>query len=180
MTQPAAIRHQGPWQGTKVPRNLDWLYGMRIADLQYQSTLDVLAKVGLDQCKAPPTPMDIDHRFFEENGEPFQDTTLYREVGSPDQRHDYFVVVGKQPTMALSTVEAKYVAACAAVQDCIAIHQLLQQLGLMQQNDAILLRLDNQSAIKSMENAITTQRTRHLQIKTHFILDAIATKQVQV
>ncbi|GMF25151.1 unnamed protein product [Phytophthora fragariaefolia] len=238
-----------------------------IAVHQYQTTLDLLAKVGLDQCKASPTPMEVNHRFFEENGEPFQDTTLYREVigsllwlsnftrpdiatatnclsrfvscptsahwsgvkrilrylrGSADtglffkfgngiastlqpviysdanwagdsssakstsgsvlQINDMTISWSsrKQTTVALSTMEAEYVAACSAVQDCIAIRQLLQELGLMPHNTAILLRVDNQSAIKSMENAVTTQRTRHLQIKYHFIRDAIANKQVQV
>ncbi|KAG6620870.1 Integrase catalytic core protein [Phytophthora cinnamomi] len=50
---------------------------------QQQTTLDLLAKMGMDQCKAASTPMEVNHRFFEENGDPFHDTTLYREaIGS--------------------------------------------------------------------------------------------------
>ncbi|POM76510.1 Integrase catalytic core protein [Phytophthora palmivora] len=234
---------------------------------QEQTTLDLLAKMGMQECKTAPTPMEVNHHFFGEHGDPFHDTTLYREaigsllwisnctrpdiatatnclsrfVSCPTSVHwkgvkrilrylkgttnsGLFYKFGhgiasklqtiiysdanwagdsssakstsgsvlqingmtiswssrKQTTVALSTMEAEYVAACSAVQDCIAIHQLLQELGLMQQTDAVLLRVDNQSAIKSMRNVISTQRTRHLQIKYHFIRDAIANKKIQV
>jgi len=236
-----------------------------IAVHQHQTTLDLLAKVGLHQCKASSTPMDVNHRFFEENGEPYQDTTLYREViGSllwlsnctrpdidtttnclsrfvscPTSAHwngvkrilrylrgnsdtGLFFKYGngiasklqpviysdanwagdsssakstsgsvlqingmtiswssrKQTTVALSTMEAEYVAACSAVQDCIAIRQLLQELGLTNGCDSY--QGGQPVSDKSMENAVTTQRTRHLQIKYHFIRDAIANKQVRV
>ncbi|OWZ06851.1 Integrase, catalytic core protein [Phytophthora megakarya] len=86
----------------------------------------------------------------------------------------------KQTTVALSTMEAEYVAACAAVQDCIGIRQLLGELHLLPKNSSILLRVDNQSAIKSMENAVSSQRTRHLNIKYHFVRDAITNKDVKV
>ncbi|GMF54297.1 unnamed protein product [Phytophthora fragariaefolia] len=56
----------------------------------------------------------------------------------------------KQTTVALSTTEAEYIAACTAVQDCIGIRQLLDELRLLPEGASILLRVDNQSAIKSM------------------------------
>ncbi|GMF46392.1 unnamed protein product [Phytophthora fragariaefolia] len=86
----------------------------------------------------------------------------------------------KQTTVALSTMEAEYVAACTAVQDCIGISQLLCELRLLPEGVSILLRVDNQSAIKFMQNAVSSQRTRPLNIKYHFVRDAFMRKDVHV
>ncbi|KAF4035465.1 putative integrase catalytic domain-containing protein [Phytophthora infestans] len=68
----------------------------------------------------------------------------------------------KQPTVALSTAEAEYIAGSIAVKEC-----------LRAQTDPVCPELDSQSVIKTMENEITTDRIKHVNIKFHFIRDTI-------
>ncbi|POM67806.1 LOW QUALITY PROTEIN: Integrase catalytic core protein [Phytophthora palmivora] len=85
----------------------------------------------------------------------------------------------KQFTVALSTAEAEYIAGATAVQDCLWVKQLLDELDLSK-NDNVILHIDNQSAIKNMENDVTTARMKHINIKFHFIRDAVHSKDVEV
>lgn len=58
----------------------------------------------------------------------------------------------KKQMSVLSTMEAGYVAAEVAVKDAAWVKQLLVEIGLWKANVAVRLQVDNQSAIKSMEN----------------------------
>ncbi|KAE9052590.1 Retrovirus-related Pol polyprotein from transposon TNT 1-94 [Phytophthora rubi] len=86
----------------------------------------------------------------------------------------------KQSTVALSTAEAEYIAGATTVQVCLWVKQLLTELQLHGKDDNIDLYVDNQSAIKNMENDVTTSRMKHINIKFHFIRDAIRKKEVKV
>ncbi|KAJ8548738.1 hypothetical protein ON010_g10934 [Phytophthora cinnamomi] len=86
----------------------------------------------------------------------------------------------KQSTVALSTAEAEYIAGATAVQDCLWVKQLLDELDLRGKDDNIDLYIDNQSAIKNMENDVTTARMKHINIKFQFIRDTIRKKQITV
>ncbi|KAE9005172.1 hypothetical protein PR003_g18412 [Phytophthora rubi] len=79
----------------------------------------------------------------------------------------------KQPTVALSTAEAEYIAGSIAVKECLWVRQLLQELMLISPDEPICLQIDNQSAIKTMENEITSDRMKHVNIRFHFIRDTI-------
>lgn len=85
----------------------------------------------------------------------------------------------KQSTVALSTAEAEYIAGATAVQDCLWVKQLLEELNLGKK-DTVILNIDNQSAIKNMENDVTTARMKHINIKFHFIREAIRNKDIEV
>ncbi|GMF61722.1 unnamed protein product [Phytophthora fragariaefolia] len=66
------------------------------------------------------------------------------------------------------------------VQDCLWVKQLINELGLHNKDDAVILHIDNQSAIKNMENDVTTARMKHINIKFHFIRDAIRKEGIQI
>ena len=86
----------------------------------------------------------------------------------------------KQATVALSTMEAEYVAASIAVQECKWIKQLLNELQVQQSSGAPILYCDNQSALFSMENQQVSSRTKHIDIRYHFIKDAVENKEILV
>lgn len=86
----------------------------------------------------------------------------------------------KQTSVALSTMEAEYIAAAMAVKDAVWIKQLLVEIGLWKKDRAITLQVDNQSAIKSMENEITSSRSKHINVRYHFIRDVIKRGDVKV
>ncbi|KAF4144759.1 putative polyprotein [Phytophthora infestans] len=86
----------------------------------------------------------------------------------------------KQSTVALSTAEAEYIAAATTVQDCLWVKQLIDELKRRVKGDNVILHVDNQSAIKNMENDVTTARMKHINIKFHFIRDAIRNEGISI
>ena len=76
-----------------------------------------------------------------------------------------------QPTVALSTAEAEYIAACAAAQEAKFLRSILLDFGVAQ--PPTVIHEDNQPAINIAENRLTSQRTKHIDIKYHFIREAI-------
>jgi hypothetical protein len=85
----------------------------------------------------------------------------------------------KQKTVALSTAEAEYMAISAGVQEIKWIRQLLEELSFKQQQPSILIS-DNQAAIAISENDVHHHRTKHIDIRHHFIRDSIKQKEIQV
>jgi hypothetical protein len=76
----------------------------------------------------------------------------------------------RQSCVSLSTTESEYVAAAAAAKDVVWMRRLLQDLGC-DQTKPTLLFCDNQSAIKLVRNPQFHQRTKHIDVKFHFIHD---------
>ena len=79
----------------------------------------------------------------------------------------------KQPTRALSSCEAKVVAATEAAKEAAYLDNFVKELGYKQgeAQPAIHLSLDNQAAIDSSYNPENHQRTRHIDHKYYFIRD---------
>ena len=75
----------------------------------------------------------------------------------------------KQNYVALSTVEAKYVAACTCCAQLLWMRQTLQDFGC--HFTKILLLCDNKSAIKLANNPVSHSRTKHIDIRHHFLRD---------
>ena len=74
-------------------------------------------------------------------------------------------VIGR---IALSTAEAEYYGLAVACQDCIFLRELLNSMGLPQDGPT-LINEDNQACITLANNPITQKRTRHIQVKFHFV-----------
>jgi hypothetical protein len=73
----------------------------------------------------------------------------------------------KQSVVALSSTEAEYVAATAATQEALWIKMLLSELGINQ--DCVTIFEDNEACINLSKNPQEFKRTRHIQVKYHFI-----------
>ena len=69
----------------------------------------------------------------------------------------------KQHCVALSTVEAEYIAASMASKEIIWMCRLLDELGF-KQIDATVLKMDNSGACELASNAMISQRTKHIDI----------------
>jgi hypothetical protein len=76
-----------------------------------------------------------------------------------------------QPLVTLSTVEAEYQALSLAVQESILLRQMLSELGYPQ-HDATPIGEDNQAWNLIATTASTSSRTKHLDIRRHFVRDA--------
>ena len=79
-----------------------------------------------------------------------------------------------QSVVALSSTEAEYIAATEATKEAMWIKGLLMELKLMQQE--VVIYLDSQSAIHLCKNPVFHERSKHIQVKYHFIRDMVAQK----
>jgi len=82
-----------------------------------------------------------------------------------------------QISPALSSTEAEYMACTRAAQEAIWLRQFLDQLGYRQKNPTQLLG-DNQGAIALAKNPGNHPRTKHIQLRYHFIRFAITDGQI--
>lgn len=85
----------------------------------------------------------------------------------------------KQQTVALSTTEAEFMAACAATKEVMWIKQLLSDIGEFNQK-SVCLNLDNQSAISVIKNNNFHKRCKHIDIKFHFIKEKYYDKVIEL
>ena len=74
----------------------------------------------------------------------------------------------KQPTVALSSCEAEYVALAATVQECLYLVQLLEGIDGHQYSIPKVYE-DNQGTIALAKNPVSRQRCKHIDIKYHFV-----------
>ena len=73
-----------------------------------------------------------------------------------------------QPTVALSTAEAEYMCISSAAQEGLYLQKLLADCGQKRQ---ILVKEDNQACIALVQNPVFRGRSKHIDIKHHFIRD---------
>eukprot|EP00052_Salpingoeca_macrocollata_P029827 m.307284 g.307284 ORF g.307284 m.307284 type:complete len:509 (-) comp23022_c5_seq5:537-2063(-) len=82
-----------------------------------------------------------------------------------------------QSVAALSTAESEYYAMAEAVREVLFLRNLLMELGCPQRSPTSLLE-DNQATIKIATNAMTTSRTKHIDLRQHFVRDVITAGDV--
>ena len=85
----------------------------------------------------------------------------------------------KQSIVALSTTEAEYVALCDAAQEAVWLRGLLGDIGFVQNAPTTIFE-DNQGAICLSQNPKDHTRTKHIDIKYHYIRERVAAKQLAV
>jgi hypothetical protein len=78
----------------------------------------------------------------------------------------------KQSSIALSTAEAEYIAACSASCEAIWLRKLLTGLFDLEM-EATTILCDNQSCIKMTENPVFHDRSKHIEILYHYICDMV-------
>ena len=113
----------------------------------------------------------------------FSDADWARDI---DSRHsttgNLFVMSGaaiswlsrKQPVVALSTTEAEYIALCTATQEAVWLRRLLLDIEAEPEKKPTIIREDNLSAIAIAKNPITHARTKHIDVKFHFVREALS------
>jgi hypothetical protein len=83
-----------------------------------------------------------------------------------------------QPTVALSTIEAEYVGACDASKDAVWLKGLYDEF--CGDRSCITLLCDNQSAICLTKNEMFHERTKHIDIKYHYIREIVTEGKLRV
>lgn len=78
----------------------------------------------------------------------------------------------RQPTVALSSTEAEYMAAKDATKEAIWIRRLLADLG-HPQSEPTLMNEDNQGCIHLIQNPVHHERTKHIDVQYHFTREQV-------
>ncbi|KAI4371459.1 hypothetical protein MLD38_019692 [Melastoma candidum] len=84
----------------------------------------------------------------------------------------------KQPSVALSTAEAEYVAAASCCAQLQWMRQQLEDYGF--KFDNIPIRCDNTSAINLTKNLVQHSRSKHIELRHHFIRDHVQNGSIAV
>ena len=84
-----------------------------------------------------------------------------------------------QPTTALSSTEAEYIALCEAVREVKFVFQLMETFGIVAERP-IKIHVDNIGSIFMSKNRSSGDRTKHIDIKYHFIREQIENGLVEV
>ena len=84
----------------------------------------------------------------------------------------------KQKSVALSTTEAEYYAVGAACQEAIWIRQISQEL-LIPLDEPTLILSDNTGAVSLSDNPVFHSRSKHIDIRWHYVRDLIQSKLVR-
>lgn len=84
----------------------------------------------------------------------------------------------KQSVVAQSTTEAEYIALALATKEALWLRALLDELGFHQYSTRI--NVDNQSAIRLSKNPEFHKRSKHIDVKFHFVRDVCGRGDIDV
>ena len=85
----------------------------------------------------------------------------------------------KAKCMAISSTEAEYLALCEAAKLVAWARQLLSELGYPQSAPTVVYE-DNQSTIRMVNNGNDKGRTKHIDVRFHYVREMIENKQIVV
>ncbi|MCO5602705.1 hypothetical protein L7F22_056841 [Adiantum nelumboides] len=83
-----------------------------------------------------------------------------------------------QTCVTQSTTEAEYVAALEVCKEAIWLGRLVTDLGIKEETP--ILHCDSQSAIQLARNPVYHSKTKHVDVKYHFIREMVEDKQLQL
>ena len=92
---------------------------------------------------------------------------------------DIFMVIEEKQTVALSTCEAEYIAAAECTCQAMWLGYILGELNLAKE-DPVTIYVDNKSAISLAKNRLSHNRSKHINIKYHFIRELVNEKIVEL
>ena len=85
----------------------------------------------------------------------------------------------KQSCVALSTAEAEYMALASAAQEAVWIRELNTDLGNNQTHPTLIME-DNQSAIAMAKNPQYHGKSKHINIKFHFVREQVSNGKIHL
>ena len=85
----------------------------------------------------------------------------------------------RQSTVSLSTTEAEYVAASSVAKEAMWIRGLLRDMQEPIEKTTPIF-MDNQSAIKLVHNAEFNKKTKHAEVRYHYIREKYASDEIDV
>ena len=83
-----------------------------------------------------------------------------------------------QSIVALSTIEVEYIAVTEAIKEAIWLQGLLREINVFKGKAVIFT--DSQSSLQLCKNPIFHERTKHIEVRCHYIRDQISYGVIEV
>ncbi|XP_039683885.1 secreted RxLR effector protein 161-like [Medicago truncatula] len=84
----------------------------------------------------------------------------------------------QQSVVALSTTQVEYITPVEGVKEAIWLKGMIGELGITQ--ECVKIHCDSQSAIHLANHQVYHERTKHIDIRLHFVRDMIESKEIVV
>ena len=124
-------------------------------------------------------------------GEPildgFTDSDMAGDIDSRKSTSSYLITFAGgvvawqsrlQKCVALSTIEAEFIAIIEACKELLWLKKFLQELGLKQER--YVLHCDSQSAIQLSKNSSFHSRSKHIDVRYYWVRDVLNDKLLQL
>jgi len=85
---------------------------------------------------------------------------------------------GKQRTVSLSTANAEYIALSEAARVVLFLKQIFSEIGA--EIGTVLIMQHNQATIAMTRNPVHHKRSKHIDIKYHFVRNEVARKNIKL
>lgn len=84
----------------------------------------------------------------------------------------------KQPTVALSSTESEYMAITEGTKEAVWLRRLFGELKIQDSRVPTTIHGDNQGSLNLAHNPVYHGRTKHIEVKHHFIREKILSKEI--
>ena len=85
----------------------------------------------------------------------------------------------KQPVIALSSCEAEYISGSYAACQAVWLEELLKEIKIRVKTP-LQLKIDNVSAINLAKNPVSHGRSKHIEVRFHFLRDLVNKERIEV
>ncbi|OAE32015.1 hypothetical protein AXG93_2772s1250 [Marchantia polymorpha subsp. ruderalis] len=86
----------------------------------------------------------------------------------------------KQPTVALSSTESEYMAVTEGAKEAVWLRRLLGKIHALDLQASTTIHGDNQGSLNLAQNPIYHGRTKHIEVRHHFIREKIASGEINL
>lgn len=86
----------------------------------------------------------------------------------------------KQPTVALSSTESEYMAITEGTKEALWLRRLFGELKVQNPQDSTFIYGDNQGSLNLSHNPIYHGRTKHIEVRHHFIREKILSGEINL
>ncbi|KAL4291090.1 hypothetical protein GQ457_14G002100 [Hibiscus cannabinus] len=159
----------GCFLGLEIKKSDD---GYFISQETYAKKL--LQRFGLGEAKEKATPMEPYLKLLKDEGKLIQDVTKFQKLVAMISWCSK-----KQNVVSLSSTEAEYVAATMAAQECIWLRSLMKDMFCKVEYD-VQIKCDNEGVIKLASNSIFHARTKHIEVRHHYIREKVLSQEVEL
>nr|GEV76145.1 kinesin-related protein 11 [Tanacetum cinerariifolium] len=162
--------------GIEVLRSLK---GIFICQKKY--ILDLLAEIGMINCKPADTPMMVNQKLFMEKKAKLADKNRYQQLvgkliylshNRPDIAYAVWVRSKKQKVVSLSSAEAEFRGIAKGLAKTLWIRKLVSEIGFPPQGSTQIM-CDNKAAIQISKNPVQHDRTKHVEVDRYFIKEKL-------